>query len=615
MKNEREDKLKVNLSASDGIPKVSFAVGAEGGYLSPEEYNIAGNVFTAYYDGAHKLVFVLDNTVDDRKPNVLLVINPIGDRKWDDILANDYNVDLETVRPKVDNKYQKLDIDYNGLSVYNKLINDFNNDVNLSDALAELSNFRNMSVRHSAADRLRVANESIAKTHETISKTGETMREYQARVKKLREKLSKQKKEIGREPTKQSAAKILKTEAQIDAANDKLKRSKKRLNSAERRLAAATADAEIAQSILDQKFENIPVNNTPVETVPVFTEQPRAEIMADEEVKPLFEKDPEILDENIAFKPIDFGAPRSDNAPNPIAAQNTDDLIPVGSESNAESAFAPVSDVPPAPLSFTPPIMSESERITETTSVPQPAFTPTPIITQDEIVMTEPVIESDPVVYTEAPQPVQPSTPVEPVVADVPQTPAPSAAAEARPVSPITGTANASTVPVGGRNKPNMIYYIMLIILIALSVFTLWLYQKSNNGNIPELTATTPVVEEPAPEVVPSPFIQPEPAPIVEPEPIVMPEPVYYEPEPEYVPEVPVEAEPEYYEPEYNDEPVYNTLEDTLETYAPTPEPVVMKPAYDVGSERTFVADDYYETDRLPDGTYYDDYYQEEYYE
>ena len=80
MKNEREDKMKVNLSASDGIPKVSFAANAMGGHLTPEEYNIAGNVFTAYYDAAHKLVFVLDNTVDDRKPNVLLVINPIGDR-------------------------------------------------------------------------------------------------------------------------------------------------------------------------------------------------------------------------------------------------------------------------------------------------------------------------------------------------------------------------------------------------------------------------------------------------------------------------------------------------------------------------------------------------------
>ena len=61
------------------------------------EYNIAGNVIRAYYDADDKLIFILDKTISDDKPNVLLVINPVGDRKWDDILANDYGVDLETV--------------------------------------------------------------------------------------------------------------------------------------------------------------------------------------------------------------------------------------------------------------------------------------------------------------------------------------------------------------------------------------------------------------------------------------------------------------------------------------------------------------------------------------
>ena len=78
--------------------------------LTFREYNIGGNALRAYYDADGKLVFVLDNTVDNRKPNALLVINPVGDRKWDDILANDYGVDLETVRPKKNNKYDELDI-------------------------------------------------------------------------------------------------------------------------------------------------------------------------------------------------------------------------------------------------------------------------------------------------------------------------------------------------------------------------------------------------------------------------------------------------------------------------------------------------------------------------
>ena len=90
--------------------------------LTSINYDIAGNLIRAYYDKSHKLIFVLDETINADKPNVLLVIDSFDDRKWDDVLSNDYNVDLETVRPKRDNKYQKLDIEYGGLDVYSDLI-------------------------------------------------------------------------------------------------------------------------------------------------------------------------------------------------------------------------------------------------------------------------------------------------------------------------------------------------------------------------------------------------------------------------------------------------------------------------------------------------------------
>ena len=49
-----------------------------------------------------------------------------------------------------------------------------------------------------------------------------------------------------------------------------------------------------------------------------------------------------------------------------------------------------------------------------------------------------------------------------------------------RPVSPVTGMA---AQPVGGGGntngrKPTFMYYVLLIALIVLSIFTLWLYQK-----------------------------------------------------------------------------------------------------------------------------------------
>ncbi len=315
--------------------------------LTRMDYTIDGNLITAYYDAAHKLVFVLDGTIDELKPNVLLVINPAGDRKWDDILANDYNVDLETVRPKKDNKYQKLDIEYSGLAAYDRLINAYRDGADITDAIAELSAFRTASIRRAATERLAAANDTADKARETIERTNDTIAELNAKLRGLRAKLSALRKNVGREPTKQSASKILRTEAQIDATNEKLRRSKKRLQNAQRRLDAAMADADAAQVILDQSTDLVVVRPTPVATVvPKFTDittpEPKAEEMADEEVKPLFDTDPNILDEEIAFKPIDFNMPSVPATPAPTGMRVAD--APVFTE-----------NVAPAPLSFTPP--------------------------------------------------------------------------------------------------------------------------------------------------------------------------------------------------------------------------------------------------------------------
>jgi len=199
------------------------------GTLVMNAFDIDGNDVRAFYDSANNLVFVLDNTINAKKPNVLLVINPDGDKKWDEILSTEYGVDLENVRPKVDNKYQKLDIEYSGLSVYEALINAYKAGDDLEEHLNQLAILRDSAARHSAMMRLNVANETISKTNTTIVKTKETIVRLQVRIKTLRSKLSSTKKEIGKVSTKQSAAKILKLESQIEAANEKLKRAKKRL--------------------------------------------------------------------------------------------------------------------------------------------------------------------------------------------------------------------------------------------------------------------------------------------------------------------------------------------------------------------------------------------------
>ena len=339
--------------------------------LTVRDYDVAGNLLRVYSKPNGDIVFVLDLHVDENKPNVLLVIDSVDNRKWDDILENDYGVELETVRPKKDNKYQKLDIEYSGLDIYRDLIRKYVEGDEATQALATLNAFREIAVRRAAAERLSVAETSVENTRETIDKTNETISELNGRLRQLRAKLSDVRKNIGKEPTKQSASKILRVESQIDATNEKIKRAKKRLDNAQKRLISSIDDAEAAREILERvgKIEDAsnvpaPISGGPVANIPdgdlmVVRDAPvpadyspqtnsltinntKAEDMADEEVKPLFDTDPEILDEEIAFKPIDFNAP--------IVAP--DMTLAVQSEPGVPDTYNDTSAV--APLSFTP---------------------------------------------------------------------------------------------------------------------------------------------------------------------------------------------------------------------------------------------------------------------
>ena len=490
------------------------------GTLIMRPYDIDGNQINAFYDSSDDLVFVLDNTINNRKPNVLLVINPDADKKWDEILSDEYNVDLETIRPKQDNKYQKLDIEYSGLNVYDNLINAYNEGRALDEELNQLNILRDSAMRHSAMTRLNVANDTISKTNTTIVKTKETIVRLQERIKTLRAKLSATKKEIGKVPTKQSASKVLKIESQIEALNDKLKRAKKRLESAQKRLEVATVDAELASDLLNQPASEIKqetknnsvavVPERPLQTVP----EPEYEDVDEEEnedeeddadddnndaVEPLFSQDPQILNEDIAFKPISF-----ENLPAPTEekqSQNdlpviTDVLQPVESADKDENINQKEMEIPvvtdntdnivkdsdnvqqenePAPLEFAPVIEP----------VPVPDFVDENN-NDDNNKIEQPVAER-PVLETMTPVAQQPEYPVP----------------EERPVAPVVqqpenvkpvADAYVPQVPQNVENtetksKPAFLYYVLLVVLIILSVFTLWLYQKNVKNTTPVLTA------------------------------------------------------------------------------------------------------------------------------
>lgn len=602
------------------------------GVLSMRVYSIDGNTIRAFFDDKDCLIFVIDDTITPDKPNALLVIRSEDGRKWDDILANDYGVSLEMVRPKKDNKYQKLDIEYVGLDEYEDLIADYDEGFDNTDSLNVLKLFRADASRRAATERLQAAESVAENARETIFRAQSSIAEQQSRIKTLRSKLSQQKKSVGREPTKQSAAKILRTESQIDAMKDKLHRSQRRLDNARRRLVAAEEDAEIARNILARSVGSDNMDNSdslPVvapahavaamhrdtdlpaivkETVPAtasniefLTEhlEPKAKEMAEEEVKPLFDKDPEILDEEIAFKPIDFDV-------KPVAA-------PTDPDSPRVDDYA--DPAPVAPLSFVPPTSD---------------FSPVP--EQNEATRPAPVLDT----ITAVEMPITPAAPqvAEPVVSDnsvaspqkeysdvarpAPLSPAAvgvAAPVVGRPVSPMTGTAVSPMGSGTDGRKPSFLYYILLVALIILSIFTLWLYQKKNGENVPDLAATTVAPKEesaPLSQNGESPFIvaeekvattetpEVEPAPMapaeqgLQPIPESVPEPVAPIVD-ETLPMVPVVVEPEP-EPIPEDTPFLSEPE-------PEPEPVkpvvVNKPAYNAGSqnENMFVAGEDYDTD------------------
>lgn len=502
------------------------------GDLIMRPYLIENNHINAFYDENDVLVFVVDNTVTEKKPNVLLVINPDGDKKWDEILSGQYNVDLETIRPKQDNKYQKLDIEYSGLNVYENLINAYVAGDDISEHIVQLNILRDSAARHSAMTRLNVANEIITKTNATIVRTKETIIRLQERLKTLRAKLSASKKEIGKVPTKQSASKILRIESQIDATNEKIKRAKKRLESAQKRLEVATVDAELASDLLNQPETQI-IHQTPAPKSKAVSVAPKYEVVAENdddedieedidtveeesEIKPLFDKDPEIMNEEIAFKPINFDTPvfQSEYSSQSVPEPTVEESVPETQETPTGQSISEFQGAPAPSFDDYKNMMDVEEKSQDSEDVDfvPPVFNeePAPLeIKPVENVLPE-IPEEKPVLETFTPiEPIADVPVEEPVVMPTEPAPVGDVIKPMPPVPQIDNTPktepqnlqNYMEVAKQERSKPAFIYYILLLVLIVLSVFTLWVYQKNMGTTTPVLVAPT-VEEQEHPAVV-----------------------------------------------------------------------------------------------------------------
>ncbi len=526
------------------------------------DYEIAGNKFRAWFAPDDKLIFVLDVSDDVYKPNALLVIDRHDDRKWDDVLANDYGVDLEEVRPKKDNKYQKLDVEYSGLDVYEKLIDAYENTDAVDNAIAELIDFRDAAVRRSAMARLNVANDAIDVARDTILRTQNSVHGLTERRRRLRVKLSKCQESGAGETTKQSAAKILKVEAQLESVAEKLERAERRMENAQRRMDIAVADAESARELLAlprrtpavdysdiahdtndvdvsspmpqyrtgrisvarhtgnshvarRNVDNVDDDNMdsadvatmhegmekisdddgdnavlPVPEYDFKLQQEDEEMSDSEEVKPLFDQDPEILDEEIAFKPVEFEniRPAVDSSMRPMSPIETENVSTQNDSGYDTNPLNGANDTSAGQNIETAPELYDNS-----SNVAKPEYTPE--------------------------HPMGPRSDVPPVVAPAPQ---PTVNTATRPMSPITG---GDVRPVGQKSgRPTLIYYVLLIILIVLSVFTLWLYQQKNGGTVPfpDVGAKTVVAPDiidtvNTPDTISEPIVEPEPEPVPSP--------------------------------------------------------------------------------------------------
>jgi hypothetical protein len=258
------------------VPFVPLGNNNDESFSAAEDFTVDGIIFKAFYTPSHKLLFVLDITHDDVLPNTLLVLADRDGRKWDDILENDFHVNPEMVRPRVNKKYQKLDIDYEGIDLYNNAI--------ISGKADDLKKWRlNIALRHKD-QRVEAANKDKGLAEITVAEATKTIIELDEFIALQKNKLKAAKKLIGKEPPKDSAAKILRYEARIDKAMAKKSRANLRLRRAEKRI-------ESAAKILNN-YQSIVI--------------PREDDMSENDVKPLFTKEPNIIDNENAFKPVSF---------------------------------------------------------------------------------------------------------------------------------------------------------------------------------------------------------------------------------------------------------------------------------------------------------------------
>jgi hypothetical protein len=485
--------------------------------ITKQDFSAGGINFSAWVLPGGKVAFVVDDTHDDIIPDSMLVLEPDPlnpDRKWDDILRGNFDVDPEEVRPRIDNKYQKLDILYEGLEQYQIAVDEIISHRKASSgAVSNLKNIRLAAAVQHGSKRLADNRAILAKVSKTLNVSEETGAKVKGRIKELKTRLIDQRASVGREPTKAAAAKILKTQSMIESAEEKAKRNNARTRRTLKKISAAEAEIESALARL-RMLEGLGADvgdldaignetnhpggfaTTPPplagnyeddepeeETSYAETDEENSYIPDDEEeveesnIAPLLADDPNIIDEGRAFRQVELDANESDDitttpvgeADHPFASEG--EFTATNEEEERETMHIPEFK----PFGFgnsksdeeqqSPQVVIPDARKSAAVSSPSaaPSFAaPTPV----------PGFASQSSARVEREEP-RAEIQVQPPVAR------PTAAVARDSVSQIHANAQASK-----SDGPGGLYYLILLILVALSVTTLYVYQDKLNSRI-----------------------------------------------------------------------------------------------------------------------------------
>ncbi|MBN2676367.1 MAG: hypothetical protein JXR30_03910 [Alphaproteobacteria bacterium] len=193
--------------------------------------------FTAYFDQSEKnLLFVLDRSNDSISPNTRLILSREDDsRSWDDILSQDYKVDLEKIRPKEGHLYQPLDIEYENLFLYKSFLENSENDL----AAKRLKLNREKQALDHTIKRLDEETDTLHKSQQTVMSSRKSVEDYTNRLNRLKQRKKAMEKKKKENPKSISPEKEARLENSLDRNNEAVKSRVKRLHHAEKRVEKA----------------------------------------------------------------------------------------------------------------------------------------------------------------------------------------------------------------------------------------------------------------------------------------------------------------------------------------------------------------------------------------